>query len=160
MTPDFFRCRVLDGGMAFAKLRVGAAAALVLLLASTGTWAAETVPTDVQMPGTQPEDGINVESVSKCDNCHGNFVSPSTPLEEPWFNWAGSMMAHASRDPIFWATMAVGDGTTEKMNCRIIYRFSARSKLVQKIWCKNKNMRLGDQDRYSRQGRQDHRVLE
>jgi cytochrome c553 len=71
--------------------------------------AAEVVPTDVQMPGTQPEDGINVESVSKCDNCHGNFTAPASPIEEPWFNWAGGMMAHAARDPIFWATVAIGE---------------------------------------------------
>jgi hypothetical protein len=82
---------------------------LVLLLGAAGVRAADTVPTDVQMPGTQPEDGINVESVSKCDNCHGNFASPPSPLEEPWFNWAGGMMAHAARDPIFWATVAIGE---------------------------------------------------
>jgi hypothetical protein len=81
----------------------------MLLLAAAGAHAADTVPTDVQMPGTQPADGINVESVSKCDNCHGNFANPSSPREEPWFNWAGGMMAHASRDPIFWATMAIGE---------------------------------------------------
>ena len=81
----------------------------LLLLAPGPVEAATTVPTDVQMPGTQPHDGINVESVSKCDNCHGNFASPSSPLEEPWFNWSGGMMAHASRDPIFWATMAIGE---------------------------------------------------
>jgi hypothetical protein len=82
---------------------------LACFLAVSGVRAAETVPTDVQMPGTQPEDGINVESVSKCDNCHGNFASPASPLEEPWFTWAGSMMAQASRDPIFWATVAISE---------------------------------------------------
>jgi len=87
----------------------GAVAAIFLLFIASPVRAAETVPTDVQMPGTQPEDGINVESVSKCDNCHGHFASPSSPLEEPWFNWAGSMMAQASRDPIFWATVAIGE---------------------------------------------------
>ncbi len=80
-----------------------------LVLSAAVTHAATTVPTDVQMPGTQPQDGINLESVSKCDNCHGHFASPSSLPEEPWFNWAGGMMAHASRDPIFWATVAVGE---------------------------------------------------
>jgi hypothetical protein len=82
--------------------------ALALLFA-VAAQAATTVPTEVQMPGTQPADGINVESVTKCDNCHGNFASPGSPLEEPWFAWAGGMMAHASRDPIFWATVAIGE---------------------------------------------------
>jgi cytochrome c553 len=81
----------------------------MVALFTAAAYAATTVPTDVQMPGTQPEDGINVESVTKCDNCHGNFASPSSPLEEPWFTWAGSMMAQASRDPIFWATVAIGE---------------------------------------------------
>jgi cytochrome c553 len=67
--------------------------------------AAEVVPTDVQLPGTQPGETSQIESVSKCDNCHGNF----DPGGEPWFNWSGSMMAHASRDPIFWATVAIAE---------------------------------------------------
>jgi hypothetical protein len=71
-------------------------------------YAATEVPTDVQMPGTQPGE-TGIESVSKCDNCHGNFASANEPREEPWFNWAGSMMAHASRDPIFWATVAIAE---------------------------------------------------
>jgi len=80
-----------------------------LLVAPALLRAADVVPTDVQMPGTQPGDGVAIESVSKCDNCHGNFASPTSPREEPWFNWAGGMMAHASRDPIFWATVAIGE---------------------------------------------------
>jgi hypothetical protein len=74
-------------------------------LAAESVRAATTVPTDVQMPGTQPGEVSQIQSVSKCDNCHGNF----DPAGEPWFNWAGSMMAHASRDPIFWATVAVAE---------------------------------------------------
>jgi hypothetical protein len=103
------RSRVVDRCMAWRRLRGRAVASLAVLLAAGWAGAADTVPTDVQMPGTQPGEGVNVESVSKCDNCHGNFASPSSPLEEPWFNWAGGMMAHASRDPIFWATMAIGE---------------------------------------------------
>jgi hypothetical protein len=78
---------------------------LGLCLASGPATAATTVPTDVQLPGTQPGEASQVESVSKCDNCHGHFE----PAGEPWFNWAGSMMAHASRDPIFWATVAIAE---------------------------------------------------
>jgi len=67
--------------------------------------AADTVPPEIQMPGTQPGETSQIQSVSKCDNCHGNFDSNG----EPWFNWSGSMMAHASRDPIFWATVAIAE---------------------------------------------------
>jgi len=65
----------------------------------------ETVPTDIQQPGTQPEEIGNLESPDKCDNCHGGY---NTSVE-PAHNWRGSMMAHAGRDPIFWATVAIAE---------------------------------------------------
>jgi hypothetical protein len=68
-------------------------------------YAADTVPTDVQMPGTQPGEIGTLESPNKCDNCHGDYNS----AVEPAHNWRGSMMAHAGRDPIFWATVAVAE---------------------------------------------------
>jgi hypothetical protein len=83
-----------------------AAVALAAHALASVVEAATTVPTDVQMPGTQPGETSNIESVSKCDNCDGNFANPAEPREEPWFTWSGGMMAHASRDPVFWATVA------------------------------------------------------
>jgi hypothetical protein len=82
---------------------------VLLVFAPLGLRAADTVPTDVQLPGTQPGQVSQIESVSRCNNCHGNFANPNVPAEEPWFNWAGGMMAHASRDPLFWATVAVAE---------------------------------------------------
>jgi len=67
--------------------------------------AADTVPTDIQQPGTQPQQVTNLESPDKCDNCHGGY----NPSVEPAHNWRGSMMANAGRDPIFWATLAIGE---------------------------------------------------
>ena len=67
--------------------------------------AADTVPTDVQMPGTQPGEIGNLESPGKCDNCHGGYNT----AVEPAHNWRGSMMAHAGRDPLFWATLAIAE---------------------------------------------------
>ncbi len=64
-----------------------------------------TVPTEVQLPGTQPGEVTNLESPNKCDNCHGGYDASV----EPAHNWRGSMMAHASRDPVFWATLAVAE---------------------------------------------------
>lgn len=63
------------------------------------------VPTEIQQPGTQPGEVSSLGAVSHCDNCHGGYDQEA----EPAFNWRGSMMAHASRDPIFWATMAVAE---------------------------------------------------
>ena len=67
--------------------------------------AADIVPTDIQQPGTQPNEVGTLESPDKCDNCHGGYNSSV----EPAHNWRGSMMAHAGRDPIFWATLAVAE---------------------------------------------------
>jgi hypothetical protein len=67
--------------------------------------AADTVPTDIQQPGTQPGEVSGLESPNKCDNCHGGYNS----AVEPAHNWRGSMMAHAGRDPIFWATVAIAE---------------------------------------------------
>lgn len=63
------------------------------------------VPTDVQQPGTQPLEVGNLESPDKCDNCHGGYDR----AVEPAFNWRGSMMANAGRDPLFWATVAIAE---------------------------------------------------
>jgi len=63
------------------------------------------VPNDIQQPGTQPNQVSNLESPDKCDNCHGGY----NQAVEPAFNWRGSMMANAGRDPIFWATLAIAE---------------------------------------------------
>ena len=67
--------------------------------------AAVVVPTDIQQPGTQPNEAGNLESPTKCDNCHGGY----NQSVEPAFNWGGSMMGNAGRDPIFWATLAIAE---------------------------------------------------
>ncbi len=66
--------------------------------------AADVVPSTIDMPGTQPGE-TSLESPGKCDNCHGGYNT----AHEPAFNWQGGMMANASRDPIFWATLAVAE---------------------------------------------------
>jgi hypothetical protein len=72
---------------------------------SAASFAADIVPNEVQLPGTQPSEVGNLESPGKCDNCHGGYDT----TVEPAHNWRGSMMANAGRDPIFWATVAVAE---------------------------------------------------
>ena len=84
--------------------------ASVLLLSSVFCWSAnaysaEIVPNEVQQPGTQPLEISNLESPERCDNCHGGYDADV----EPAHTWRGSMMAHAGRDPIFWATLAIAE---------------------------------------------------
>jgi len=57
----------------------------------------------LRMPGTQPNQGVNLEAPGRCLNCHAGYDQ----AVEPGFNWKGSMMAQAARDPIFWACMTV-----------------------------------------------------
>jgi len=76
-----------------------------LVLAAVSIQAATTVPAVIQQPGTQPQEASTLESPDKCDNCHGGYNS----AVEPAHNWRGSMMSHAGRDPIFWATLAIAE---------------------------------------------------
>jgi hypothetical protein len=67
------------------------------------------VPTtlrDFDMAGTQPFEGLpELDPPSGCGSCHGGY---NTSVE-PYFNWQGSMMSHASRDPLFEANMAIAN---------------------------------------------------
>lgn len=67
------------------------------------------VPTtlrDVDLPGTQPHEGAILEDPDgNCGSCHGDY----DPENEPWFNWRGSMMSQAARDPFFFACMAIAE---------------------------------------------------
>jgi hypothetical protein len=79
--------------------------ATVGLAIGAAAWGATVVPNEIQQPGTQPGEAGNLETPDKCDNCHGGY----NRAVEPAFNWRGSMMANAGRDPIFWATVAVAE---------------------------------------------------
>ncbi|NLX13507.1 MAG: hypothetical protein GXY44_07630 [Phycisphaerales bacterium] len=66
------------------------------------------VPTtlrDFDQPGTQPFEAGILNPPSACAVCHGNY----DPAVEPYFNWSGSMMAHASKDLLFEALMVISN---------------------------------------------------
>ncbi|MGD8596287.1 MAG: fibronectin type III domain-containing protein [Anaerolineae bacterium] len=81
------------------------ATVLLCLVLAGVVLAADIVPNEIQQPGTQPNEVGNLESPDRCDNCHGGY----NQSVEPAFNWRGSMMANAGRDPIFWATLAIAE---------------------------------------------------
>jgi hypothetical protein len=89
--------------MGIARLRP--TAMFVALVLAPAASAATVVPTEIKQPGTQPQQVGNLESPDKCDNCHGGYNT----AVEPAFNWRGSMMAQAGRDPLFWATLAIAE---------------------------------------------------
>ena len=78
---------------------------LLFLLISQASFAAQSVPNEVQLPGTQPQEIVDLESPEICNQCHGEYDADVEPVH----NWRGSMMSHAGRDPIFWATMAIAE---------------------------------------------------
>lgn len=67
------------------------------------------VPTtlrDFDMPGSQPHElDSNLLAPENCAACHGGYSTN----HEPYFAWQGSMMAHASTDPLFLANMAIAN---------------------------------------------------
>lgn len=80
--------------------------AMTVLIFDCGIlYAANIVPVEVQMPGTQPGEVGNLEKPDRCDNCHQND-SPTVNIAH---DWRGSMMAHAGRDPLYWATVAIAE---------------------------------------------------
>ncbi len=61
---------------------------------------------DFFLPGSQPLESGGFIKSSNC-NCH-DWTS-SEPREVPYFNWQGSMMAQAARDPLYLACMAISN---------------------------------------------------
>ncbi|TWT44867.1 hypothetical protein RAS1_12850 [Phycisphaerae bacterium RAS1] len=66
-------------------------------VASGASGLVSTTLRDFDLPGTQPNDVLPPNSPDDCVFCHGYYNA----AVEPGFNWQGSMMAHASIDPLF-----------------------------------------------------------
>jgi hypothetical protein len=80
--------------------------AFLALLITNSAFGADVVPTEIEMPGTQPAEAT-MESPGRCLNCHSGYAV--NPRVEPGFGWMGSAMGNAGRDPIFWATLAIAE---------------------------------------------------
>lgn len=67
------------------------------------------VPTTINdffLPGSQPLESGTFANPDQCVNCHGNNL----PLEtQPSFQWRGSMMSQAQRDPLYLATLVIAN---------------------------------------------------
>ncbi len=66
------------------------------------------VPTtlrDFDLPGSQPFEAGILNPPEACVACHGNYDA----AVEPYSNWQGSMMSHASRDLLMEATMVIAN---------------------------------------------------
>ena len=58
--------------------------------------------------GTQPNLNFNVLSAENCADCHSGFTSDDLNFT-PSATWSGSMMANATRDPLFWAAVDIAN---------------------------------------------------
>ncbi|MBD3297795.1 MAG: hypothetical protein GF341_03990 [candidate division Zixibacteria bacterium] len=79
-----------------------------LVIGVFGVVNADPVPTTLEdffLPGSQPNESGQLQTPDKCDNCHGDYDVNA----EPVFNWRGSMMGQAARDPLFYACMAIAE---------------------------------------------------
>jgi len=66
------------------------------------------VPTTINdffLPGSQPLESGTFANPDQCDNCHGGYDL----AVEPAYNWRGSMMAQAQRDPLYLATLVIAN---------------------------------------------------
>lgn len=94
---------------------------LPLLLIAPTALAQALPPAEVVMPGSQPPEIVTgfglaqdallpilhaSEGGSACSSCHFDFSSGATAIFDMW---SGSMMSHASRDPLMWAALAVAE---------------------------------------------------
>ncbi len=73
----------------------------LLLAVPCVSWAGVHTPLGTQGPLTFP-----IQAPGECFNCHADYDPDHI---EPWDTWAGSMMANAARDPIFWAAVDVAN---------------------------------------------------
>ncbi len=88
---------------------IGAAAlGATLTLSAAGGGQAQGV-IDFTPHGTQPGLLSAMESPSACFSCHRDFNGSNASDFMPHNTWGGSMMAHATRDPLFWAALDVAN---------------------------------------------------
>ncbi|MCB0821916.1 MAG: hypothetical protein KDC09_04415 [Bacteroidales bacterium] len=90
--------------IAFSLMSVG----LLILLTSQAPQQKSYVPSTINdffLPGSQPLESGTFVDPDVCDNCHGGYDLNV----EPAFNWRGSMMAHAQRDPLYLACLAIAN---------------------------------------------------
>jgi hypothetical protein len=77
-------------------------------LASLSQGLRSYVPTtlaDFFLPGSQPGQSGTIDNPDFCDNCHGGY----NLAVEPAYNWRGSMMSQAQRDPLYLACLAIAN---------------------------------------------------
>lgn len=91
------------------RVRARAALAAALLAAAGAARAGVLTPDATQPPLVHPIAPPGAPTTGGCGACHGIETVQAGYQALPWNLWAGSMMANAARDPIFWAAVDVAN---------------------------------------------------
>lgn len=99
--------------------------AAVLLVAASTCWSGTGLAVaGVYTPlGSQGPLDFPLLTPGDCFSCHGDYDAGHI---EPWDTWAGSMMANAVRDPIFWAALDVANQDGAELGAEGIGEFCLR----------------------------------
>lgn len=84
-----------------------AAASVIALAGAAAATIFNMTFRDFHLPGTQVGDLIQgtIQPSTNCAICHADY----DPSAEPHFNWEGSLMGQAGRDPLFFAQMTLAN---------------------------------------------------
>jgi len=93
----------------FACLSSARCAELADWAAVSKQLATATTATDFTPGGTQPGLTFPILGPTNCAGCHAASASPFSSTYRPHPSWSGSMMANATRDPLFWAALDVAN---------------------------------------------------
>lgn len=94
------------------RLRIVAFLCLLLIAsgAAAGTRSSHgPAPIDFTPNGTQPQLQVPLDAPDTCSSCHGDGFDPGDASFIAHATWSGSMMANATRDPLFWAALDVAN---------------------------------------------------
>jgi hypothetical protein len=72
-------------------------------------WRSISAALDYTPHGTQPGLTHQLLGSNGCEGCHAGGAGPSDATFFPYDTWSGSMMANATRDPLFWAALDVAN---------------------------------------------------
>jgi hypothetical protein len=76
---------------------------------AASSWLQISAALDYTPHGTQPGLSHELLGSDNCANCHTTQIGGGEALFFPYDTWAGSMMANATRDPVFWAALDVAN---------------------------------------------------
>lgn len=94
---------------------------------------------DFTPSGTQPGLSHGIQGSGNCGGCHTNGPEPHLP----YTGWSGSMMANATRDPLFWAALDVANKDGEALGIEGIGDFCLRCH-TPKAWLEGRVRKVRD----------------